>query len=96
MFDYTSRYASLDTATVETKDGRTSAYKRRRFLPSGEEMQLLVEVTVTEGDRLDVITARTLGDPEQYWRVCDANNTMNPEELTDEIGRTIRIPVPQA
>lgn len=96
MFDYTSRYASLETATVVTGEDRTVAYVRRRFLPGGEKMQLLVEVTVSEGERLDVITARTLGDPEQYWRVCDANNTMNPEELTDEIGKAVRIPVPQA
>jgi len=59
-------------------------------------MPLLVEVTVTQGDRLDLITARTLGDPEQFWRVCDANNAMNPPDLTAEVGRTLRIPIPQA
>ena len=58
-------------------------------------MQLLAEVLVAEGDRLDIVTARTLGDPEQYWRIADANNTLNPCELTDEVGRRIRIPVPQ-
>ncbi len=95
MFDYTSRYYSLETAAFITNEGMTIAYKRRRFLPPGEEISLLVEVTVNQGDRLDMITARTLGDPEHYWRVCDANNTMNPPELTEEIGRVIRIPVPQ-
>ena len=53
------------------------------------------EFTVTEGDRLDNITARTLGDPQQYWRICDANNSMHPAELTAEVGRTLKIPVPQ-
>jgi len=95
MFDYTSRYASWETATFTTKDGRNIAYKRRRFLPQGDTMPLLVEVMVTEGDRLDMITARVLGDPEQYWRVCDANTVMGPDELTEEVGRMIRIPVPQ-
>lgn len=94
MFESTSRYYTLENATLTTPDGRVIAYKRRRFLPDGKDMQLLVEVNVTEGDRLDTITARTLGDPEQFWRICDANNTMNPLDLI-EPGRVVRVPVPQ-
>jgi len=95
MFETTSRYYLLETATVTAADGRVIAYKRRRFLPQGDNMPLLLEVTVAQGDRLDLITARTLGDPEQYWRVADANNVMNPPDLTAEIGRTLRVPIPQ-
>ncbi len=96
MFDPTSRYYAIETVQLTAPDGRVIAYKRRRFLPQGETLPLLVEVVVTEGDRLDVITARTLGDPEQFWRVADANDAMNPTELTDEIGRALRVPIPQA
>jgi nucleoid-associated protein YgaU len=96
MFQHASRYAVLETAAVTTPDGRVVAYKRRRFLPQGAEMPLLVEVVVTEGDRLDLIAARTLGDPEQFWRVCDANNATNPFDLTAEPGAVLRVPVPQA
>lgn len=96
MFEHTSRYYTLETATLTAPDGRVIAYKRRRFLPRGESMPLLAEVSVTQGDRLDLITARTLGDPEQSWRVCDANNAMNPFDLTTEPGVTLRVPVPQA
>lgn len=96
MFDFTSRYYTLETATHTTKDGKQIAHKQRRFLPQGNEMQLLFEVTVNESDRLDLITARTLGDPLHFWRVADANNTMNPVELLVEIGRHIRVPVPKA
>lgn len=95
MFESTSRYYTLENATLTAPDGRVIAYKRRRFLPDGKNMPLLVEVTVTEGDRLDTITARTLGDPEQFWRICDGNNTMNPFELTAEPGSIVRVPVPQ-
>jgi hypothetical protein len=95
MFTFTSRYYNLETVTLTLPDGRVMAYKRRRFLPQGESMPLLTAVTVTEGDRLDLITARTLGDPEQFWRVADANNAMNPFDLTAEIGRSLRVPVPQ-
>ena len=41
-------------------------------------MSLLTEVTVVQGDRLDTITTRTLGDPLQFWRICDANDTYEP------------------
>jgi hypothetical protein len=100
MFESTSRYYALQTATHEgpgdAGDGPTEiAYVRRRFLPQGDDLPLLAEVTVEDGDRLDLITARTLGDPEQFWRVCDANNAMLPEDLTEESGRTLRVPVPQ-
>lgn len=96
MFEPKSRYYNLETATYTTPEGKEVAYKRRRFLPRGEEMTMLVEVAVVDGDRLDLIAARALGDAEQFWRVCDANNAMNPAELTEEPGRALRVAVPQA
>jgi hypothetical protein len=94
MFEPTSRYYQIETATLTTADGRTLTYSRRRSLPPGSSMSLLAEVVVSRGDRLDLIAARTLGDPEQYWRVCDANDAVRPEDLTDEPGRTVRIAMP--
>ncbi len=61
MFDPGSRYYTIDTATTTASDGRTIAYVRRRFLPQGETLPLLGEVTVAQGDRLDLIAGRTLG-----------------------------------
>ncbi|MEL6159465.1 MAG: hypothetical protein AAFR18_09630 [Cyanobacteria bacterium J06627_32] len=95
MFNSNSRYYSLATATYTTAAGREVTYARRRFLPSTANMPTIAEVTVTEGDRLDLITARTLGDPEQFWQICDANNAMNPVELTAESGRRLKVAVPQ-
>jgi len=95
MFSYTSRYYTLETVTLTTADGREIIYTRRRFLPDPAAMQNLAEVVVTQGDRLDLITARTLGDSEHFWRVCDANSAMNPFDLTEEIGRRLTIPLPQ-
>jgi hypothetical protein len=96
MFQPTSRYYNLETVTLVDPDGRMIAYKRRRFLPSGNDMPLLGEVTVTQDDRLDNITARTLGDPELFWLLCDANNAMNPDNLISRIGGKLRVPMPQA
>jgi hypothetical protein len=95
MFDHTSRYDPIEDAIYEAADGRHISYKRRRFLPQGEKMPLLEEAGVGVGDRLDLIATRTLGDPEQFWQICDANNAMNPFDLTDEAGRVLRIPIPQ-
>jgi hypothetical protein len=95
MFDYTSRYYNLKITKLTTPDGRVIAYAQRRFLPQGKDLTLLEEITVTQGDRLDQITARTLGAPEQFWRVCDANNAMNPHDLTADIGQKLRVPLPQ-
>ena len=96
MFDFTSRYYSIETVTYTGPDGRSHSYKRRRFLPQGENMTVLAEATVTQSDRLDLITARTLGDPCQFWRVCDANNAQNPFDLLNVIGRRLKIPMPTA
>lgn len=97
MFPATSRYHDLEIATLKTADGRELAYVRRRFLPRASAT-LLTEHTVTQDERLDNITARYLGDPEQFWRVADANDAMQPEALTapERIGQRLRIPLPQA
>jgi hypothetical protein len=95
MFDHTSRYYHVADAKYLAEDGRQITYKRRRFLPQGELLATLQEVTVDVEDRLDLIAARTLGDPAMFWQVCDANNTMNPADLTAQVGRVLRVPVPQ-
>lgn len=95
MFDYTSRYYELEKATITLQDGREVAYVRRRFLPQPSTVVVLAEHTVTQGERLDNITARYMGDPELFWQLCDINNAMHPEELTAEIGRKLRVSLPQ-
>jgi hypothetical protein len=97
MFEPTSRYYGIETVkmTVSGDEGpRVISYKRRRIIPSGETMITLGEHTVTQGDRLDNLAARYVGDPEQFWRICDANDVLRPEELTEEIGWIIKIGLP--
>ncbi len=95
MFPVTSRYANLEIAKYSPPNGHELVYIRRRFLPPCDLGSTIAEHYVTEGERLDNITARYLGDPEQFWRLCDANCAMHPVELTDTIGRWLRIPLPQ-
>ena len=94
-FPPTSRYANIDTVQVVTADGRTLSFLRRRFVPPPENFSLLQTYLVVQGDRLDNVTARFLSDPVQFWRLCDANRAMRPDELTETIGRRLRITLPE-
>jgi len=94
-FSMTSRYLGIETATCESPDGQSIVYLRRRFIPPPERFALMQEHAVTQGERLDNITAHYLGDPEQFWRVCDANRAMRPDELTETTGRRLRITLPE-
>jgi hypothetical protein len=91
LFAANSRCAGIGTATLSLPQGKTIIYLLRRFLPLAERFQLLQEHTVTQGERLDNITAQFMGDPTLFWRLCDANNAMRPEELIETIGRELRI-----
>jgi hypothetical protein len=95
VYGHTSRYYPLETAFYDDPRGRKIAYTRRRFLPVAPAAEAIAEHVVTQGERLDNITARYLGDPEQFWRLCDDNDAMRPEELTAEIGRRLRVSMPR-
>jgi nucleoid-associated protein YgaU len=58
-------------------------------------MVVIAEHRVSEGDRIDNLSARYLGDPLAYWRIADANRALQPETLTDEPGHVIRIAMPR-
>lgn len=94
LFPSTSRYHGIETAILTTPEGKEITYLTRRFVPPPERFDLLQEHVVAQGERLDNLTAHYLGDPEQFWRVCDANNAMRPEEL-EEVGRRLRITLPE-
>lgn len=99
MFDSTSRYYQLKTSTLEVMDSdgttRTVRYVQRRIILPADGGLTIIEHTVAEGDRLDNITARYLGDPTAFWLICDANNVLRPNDLTDNIGQVIKIVLPQ-
>ncbi|MFI5958827.1 LysM domain-containing protein [Cryptosporangium sp. NPDC051539] len=94
------RYAQCEqaSATIPDEAGGTREvrYLRRRLLPPLGATPVVAQHTVGSGDRPDLVTARYLGDPEQYWRVCDANLVIHPDELTapDRLGTRVSIPLP--
>lgn len=95
LFPPNSRYYGIDTAVLTTPTGETIVHLRRRFIPPPERFALLQEHTVSQGERPDTITAAYLGDPELFWRLCDANATLRPEELTEQAGQVVRITLPE-
>ncbi|MFB3764639.1 MAG: LysM peptidoglycan-binding domain-containing protein [Methanotrichaceae archaeon] len=95
LFPANSRYNGIDTASLETADGRTIVYLKRRFVPDPEKFMAIQEHTVVQGERLDNIAAHYIGDPEQFWRICDANGAIDPTELTEVPGRKLRISLPE-
>ncbi|MGF1643980.1 MAG: LysM domain-containing protein [Thiotrichales bacterium] len=94
-FPPTSRYHGLATTIWTAPDGRELPYVTRRFIPPPEQYATLQTHRVAEGDRLDTVAAQYLGDPEQYWRVCDATPTLQPEGLVATPGARLRITLPE-
>lgn len=94
-FPVNSRYHGIGTNEYTSPDGRTWVYLQRRLLPQSGRLQVLEEHTVQDKERLDHIAGRHFADPEMFWRICDANDAMRPEELTETVGRRLRITTPE-
>jgi len=90
----TSRYYRIGTNTLVRPGREPITYFRRRVLPDPTNFAVLQRYVVVQGARLDNVTASFLGDPTQFWRLCDANRVMVPEEL-EVVGRTIDITLPE-
>jgi len=90
-----SRYTGVPVATYTTADGRVIAYVQRRILAPLDRFALLREHVVGDGERPDLLAQHYLGDPEQFWRIADANPVFSPMELTEEPGRHVRITLPE-
>jgi hypothetical protein len=95
-FPANSRYQGFATLAVQLEDGREVTYLRQRLLPDPDRFTLVAEHVVSEGDRLDNIATVALGDPELSWRIADSSRAMRPGELTERIGRRLKISLPDA
>ncbi|MCP5129687.1 MAG: LysM domain-containing protein [Pseudomonadales bacterium] len=94
-FPQHSRYHATPVATLERENGEPIPYLRRRFIPPQDEFAVIQQHIVVEGDRVDNLAAHYLGDPQLYWRLCDANGVMRPDMLTATTGARIAITLPK-
>lgn len=92
MFFRGSRYENLPMVQITAPDGRLIRYVRMRFIPS---VTGLPGYTVQQGDRPDLAAYKTLGDPEQFWQLCDANTVQSPAALTATPGTRLIVPGPR-
>ena len=94
-FPPNSRYYGVAVKTLEQKNQEPIAYLKRRFVPPPENFSVMQQHTVVQGDRIDNLAAQYLGDPELYWRLCDANRAVRPTELTETAGVVVNITLPE-
>jgi hypothetical protein len=88
-----SRYYGLPLRKVTTADGREVAYVGRRFLPPLDAYETFAIHEVREGDRLDLLACRYFADPEQGWRIPEANAVRDPRTVLSAAGSRIAIAV---
>jgi nucleoid-associated protein YgaU len=96
-FPTDSRYYGFSTLTYTTPAGVSVTYLSRRIIPQpgAPNYATVATHTVVQGDRLDLIAAKYLGDPLLFWLLCDANGAMRPGDLVATLGTTISITMPQ-
>lgn len=95
MFDPDSRYASLPTSTWTDASGREVVYVQRRLRPRYRDLQPVADLPLSEGDRLDLMATRVIGDPLRWWQIADSNDPLNPDDLTAQPGSTVHVAVPK-
>lgn len=84
-----SRYERVGELLLEDETGRQLRCKRPRYVPPAPAR---LGHVVAEHDRIDLLGERYLGDPERFWRICDANRELWPPDLLAEPGRVIAVP----
>ena len=81
-FPTDSRYYGFEHADVHHAERRRpspicaahrAAARRAQLRHRGDQH------TVQQGDRLDLIAAKYLGDPLMFWLICDANGAIAPQ-----------------
>lgn len=80
MFSPNSRYAALTPYTVRDRRDRLVSVVP---VPPAPPEQLLGYHVLRQGQRLDHLAYKYLNDATTYWRVCELNDVMYPEQLTE-------------
>jgi nucleoid-associated protein YgaU len=88
-----SRYYGAQVVQYLLPGGTPVMYLARRIIPQTTTYTSVKSYVIVDGDRLDNLAAKFLGDPILYWMICDANAATDPDELSQQAGRTILIPL---
>ena len=91
MFEKDSRYYNITKTFFTRSDGRKIVYIERRFIPKIRVNSYQKKQCIA-GDRLDLIAYKLFNEPDEYWRICDVNEELNPCMLLSQPGAWINIP----
>jgi nucleoid-associated protein YgaU len=96
-FPTDSRYYGTGIQQYVLPNGQSVAYLQRRIVPQpgAPSYATIAQHTVRQGDRLDLIAAKYLGDPLTFWLLCDANGAIRPDDLVATPGKVLNITTPQ-
>ncbi len=96
-FPTDSRYYGFKVQQYTAPDGQVIPYLARRIVPQpgAPNYATINQVAVQQGNRLDQIAAKYLGDPLMAWLICDANGAMDPDDLVATPGTMLNITTPQ-
>lgn len=96
-FPTDSRYYGFGVLQYTAPNGQVIPYLARRIVPQpgAANYATINQHAVVQGDRLDLIAARYLGDPLMAWLICDANGAMRPYDLVATPGTVLAITTPQ-
>ena len=96
-FPTDSRYYGVRRAAIHRAQRAEHPVSQRRIVPQpgAPNYATINQYTVQQGDRLDRIAAKYLGDPLMAWLICDANGAMAPWELVETPGTVLAITTPQ-
>lgn len=88
----TSRYQSSPILNYISPNGKPVRYRAPRTLPPIPDGAPTTTVRDDEVNRLDLIAARTVGNPLLAWRIADVNLALDQFELCAAPGRALAIP----
>ncbi len=80
MFDDASRYSKQETYTILDKRGREVTVV---VSPDAPPLTLLGIHRRIQGQRLDHLAYKYLRNPTLFWRICELNNVMLAEALSE-------------
>lgn len=81
MYDKKSRYSGLETYPVEDKRGRTVQVVP---VPDAPKQHIIGYHVLKQGQRLDHLAGKYLKDAAGSWRICEANDAMQAEQLREK------------
>jgi len=87
MFEPPSRYLGVPTYVVTDCRGRRVEVVA---VPPAPGQALLGIHVLRQGERLDHLAARYLGEPTAWWRIAERNEAMVPAALAE--AREVEIP----